>query len=534
MHSSKITQFFKKVPSKDSGNAARETSGVIVTTNSTPLPSVDHNPFEVEVPPSRSTLPPPILDKRHAARAISIDSETSEDEGKLPGGNRLHQKNARRSETIVIDEETDSETSMKNLSIRSPQKRRRLILDDDDEEASASDVEASNKTAEETQDRLSQKADQVTESDSESEEIIPTKRRLIHKRKETKHSEGSNDSTSKSLGIFSNSQPSSDDESIKLIRQTRKTHVIRDNEEDESGGEEWDVDKSAILEERTRVKKQSRYSEMLAVMKAGKQPMHEYSKDIPKGPLDRFASTPQQSVAAPNEENFFSDTDDYQEHVESQDHGVDDDDDDDDAFVVADDIIDGVHVALSQQETHELPDEFSTRYQNNTEGYFHVYFEYLMCRIVDPAYGHADNIDTRFKVAISAVNRLIETCKDKVYSPVWKKHFIEDLEAWPSADVKPIYQPDYDCDACMISGKGSTYSMTLFGSRYDEHCFPVCFAMLEPKIHLGCKECLTLACHRSSMRSRSSHLLTWRMETLQTSTTGLDIRKTDQKKISTG
>lgn len=80
--------------------------------------------------------------------------------------------------------------------------------------------------------------------------------------------------------------------------------------------------------------------------------MHEYSKDIPEGPLDRFASTPQTSGADPKEETFFSDTDDYQEQVESQDHSVDDDDDD---FVVADDIIDGVHVALSQQETHELP-----------------------------------------------------------------------------------------------------------------------------------------------------------------------------------
>jgi hypothetical protein len=68
----------------------------------------------------------------------------------------------------------------------------------------------------------------------------------------------------------------------------------------------------------------------------------------------------------------------------------------------------------------------------------------------------------------------------------------EDLEAWPSADLKPIYEPDHDCDACMISGKGSTYSMTLFGSRYDEHYFPVCFAMLEPKIHLGCKENVSL------------------------------------------
>ena len=83
MHSSKITQFFKKVPPKDSGNAARETSGANVTTDSTPSPSVDHNSFEVELSPSRSTLPPPTLDKRHAARAILIESETSEDERKL-------------------------------------------------------------------------------------------------------------------------------------------------------------------------------------------------------------------------------------------------------------------------------------------------------------------------------------------------------------------------------------------------------------------------------------------------------------------
>jgi len=75
-------------------------------------------------------------------------------------------------------------------------------------------------------------------------EVIPSKRRLIHKRSETKHSEGSTDSAAKSLGIFSDSQPSSDEEGIKLIRKTRKTNVIRDNEEDESGGEEWDVDKS--------------------------------------------------------------------------------------------------------------------------------------------------------------------------------------------------------------------------------------------------------------------------------------------------
>ncbi|KAI9284787.1 hypothetical protein BC943DRAFT_51628 [Umbelopsis sp. AD052] len=211
---------------------------------------------------------------------------------------------------------------------------------------------------------------------------------------------------------------------------------------------------------------------MLAVMKAGKQRTNEYSEDIPRGPLDRFTSTAQNPGTALNAEDFFSDTDDDHEHVESQDHDADNDDDEDE-FVVADDMIDGVQVALSQQETHELPAEFSTKYQNNTEGYFHVYFEYLMYCIVDPAYGHADNIDTRFKVAISAVNRLIETCKDKVYSPVWKQHFTEDLIAWPSTDWKPIYQPHHDCDACMISGKGSTFSLTLFGSRYDEHCFPI-------------------------------------------------------------
>jgi hypothetical protein len=91
------------------------------------------------------------------------------------------------------------------------------------------------------------------------------------------------------------------------------------------------------------------------VYQAGKQRMHEYSKDIPMGPLDRFAPTPQKSVAPPNEEGFFSDTDDDHEYVENHDNDVDDDDDDEDEFVVADDIIDGVQVSLSQQDTHELP-----------------------------------------------------------------------------------------------------------------------------------------------------------------------------------
>ncbi|KAI8579957.1 hypothetical protein K450DRAFT_239904 [Umbelopsis ramanniana AG] len=468
MQTSKITQFFKKVPSKDS-DAARETSGANSIRDSTALLSVNHNTSEAEVSLSQSALSPQARDKSNAAQAILIESDTSEDEEKLQGANPLHKKNANRSKAIILDEETDSETTMENLSIRSPQKRRRLILDDDDEDASAGDIGASTKTAEEAQDSLSHGEDQVTESGGEGCMNIPSKRRLVRKRSETQHREEDYDNAAICLDIFSDSQKSSDEEEIQLTRKTRKKNVIRDNEEDESDEEDWDVDKSAILEERTRIKKQSRYSEMLAVRKAGKQRMNEYSNDIPVGPLDRFTFTPHQSGAAPNEEDFLNDTDDDHEHVESQNH----DTEDDDGFVVADDIIDGVHIALSQQETHELPDEFSTRYQNNTEGYFHVYFEYLMYCIVDPAYGHADNIDTRFKVAISAVNRLIDTCKDKVHSPVWKKHFTEDLEAWPSADWKPIYQPNHDCDACMILGKGSTSSLTLFGSRYDEHCFPI-------------------------------------------------------------
>jgi hypothetical protein len=86
-----------------------------------------------------------------------------------PRANISHQKNARRSTTIIIDEETDSETTMRNLSLRSPQKRRRFILDDEDEDASASDLGTSTKAAEETEDSLSQGADQVTESESKSE-----------------------------------------------------------------------------------------------------------------------------------------------------------------------------------------------------------------------------------------------------------------------------------------------------------------------------------------------------------------------------
>lgn len=40
-------------------------------------------------------------------------------------------------------------------------------------------------------------------------------------------------------------------------------------------------------------------------------------------------------------------------------------------------------------------------------------------------------------------------------------------------DLKAIYEPEHDCDACMITGKASTRSITLSGYPYDSFCFPV-------------------------------------------------------------
>ncbi|KAI9284788.1 hypothetical protein BC943DRAFT_324735 [Umbelopsis sp. AD052] len=168
MPPSKITQFFKKVPSKDL-DAEKETSGGNSTRDSTTLPSVSHSTSKAEVSRPRSPAPPRPHDKSNAAQAIFIESDTSEDESNLnQGAKPRHQKNANRSKTIILDDDTDSETTMKNLSIRSPQKRRRLILDDEDDEvASASDIGTSTKTAEETQNNSSHGDDQVTESEGE-------------------------------------------------------------------------------------------------------------------------------------------------------------------------------------------------------------------------------------------------------------------------------------------------------------------------------------------------------------------------------
>jgi hypothetical protein len=164
--------------------------------------------------------------------------------------------------------------------------------------------------------------------------------------------------------------------------------------------------------------------------------------------------------------------------------------------------------------------EFSTRYQDDTEGHFRTYFEYLMRRSQDPSLRdvhslgkewhwlyHTVNVnkrlshfvsDTRFQVAINSVQRLMETCKDKIYTPVWKPELVvshhqfqaavndaldihsysitqKDLSYWPSMSFKALREYDHDCDACQISGKGSTCSITFFGSGYDENYMPVIF-----------------------------------------------------------
>lgn len=122
---------------------------------------------------------------------------------------------------------------------------------------------------------------------------------------------------------------------------------------------------TVILGERTRVRKQSRYSQLLTgfkgkkvyiccsndkayrakqlcASKAGKGKAAEYTiEDIPDGPMDRFTSRGTFTLA-PVESSVLSKSD------------LDSDDDDDD-FVVADDIIDGQKTTMSQQETSELP-----------------------------------------------------------------------------------------------------------------------------------------------------------------------------------
>lgn len=54
-------------------------------------------------------------------------------------------------------------------------------------------------------------------------------------------------------------------------------------------------------------------------------------------------------------------------------------------------------------------------------------------------------------------------------------------------DFRVIHQPDHDCDACMISGKGSSRQVTLYGYRYDDYCFPVSWAAGQHKSRPECK-----------------------------------------------
>jgi hypothetical protein len=195
MQSSKITQFFKAISSTDSDKTTRETLAVISREDSLPLSSIENITSASEVSVSTSALPH-TSNKHYVKQTILIDEETSEDEDVLvnivykhdiyqdfngirmitnfrslqkPRVNGSRRKSTHHSKAIIIDEGSDSETTMENLSIRSPQKRRKVILDDEDK---------SDDSANETNVLVYEQADKIQDARfqgaTQDEEILST------------------------------------------------------------------------------------------------------------------------------------------------------------------------------------------------------------------------------------------------------------------------------------------------------------------------------------------------------------------------
>ncbi|GAB5589743.1 hypothetical protein Unana1_04643 [Umbelopsis nana] len=392
MKTSKITSFFAKLPASPPSEQEGESgNGGPATESTTSQPKIS---------PTTSAKPTALKEDRlGSSRAILIDSDGSDEEnGKVQHGNDIATVKTKLSKKIIYESNSDSDTELEGLSLHSPLKPKRKVIVDDDEESASDSIDSCvtsvrpNRQARDSKPKgegkeikngstesgianapISILSDNDDEESSIDEKIISvskcTKARRLKRRNNTFDEE-----ESKAIEPLSDDNQSSENE-VRLMRIKRK--VVNASEDEPNSGEDWDVDRSVILGERMRMRKQSRYSELLKSFKArGRR--HDYdNNEIPNGPMDRFM--PEKGILGLGSNAAVSEDEQ-------------DDDDESDGFVVADDIIDGEKTRLSQQETSELPAEFSTRYQNDTEGNFRIYIEYLLHRTEDASYGNLDNI----------------------------------------------------------------------------------------------------------------------------------------------
>ncbi|KAJ2964139.1 hypothetical protein NQZ79_g999 [Umbelopsis isabellina] len=438
MSASKITNYFQKMPPSGQRTVERTVANAepqVATSNSSKNNDKTNGRVSVEDTSFRKADTSRSNDNL-GKRPVIIDLDSQQDSDDEVDTSTMTDDRLKSRKVYQIYKSSDSEADIEDLSLQSPLKtKRKFIIDHDDSEDNASDslsqsTNRKNNRGHSDTDNLSHKNQSQDSLQKERSARLSSSRKL-----------GQSDTSSdEDLNLSCGSQGSLVE--VLLSEQQENTRDLKSGDSD-ADSEDWDVDKAARKGK-------------------GRQITNE---GTPGGPMDRF--TQRRSGYGTHENSNW-----VQEES-------DDESDDQDDFVVDDDVIDGEKTNEAAAPV-ELPAEFSTRYQDDTEGHFRTYFEYLMRRIHNPSYRNFHNLDTRFQVAISSVQRLMETCKDKIYTSVWKPEFVEDLSYWPSMSFKALRELDHDCDACQISGKGSTCSITFYGSGYDENYMPVNFNSFLP------------------------------------------------------
>ncbi|KAI7906990.1 uncharacterized protein BX663DRAFT_548087 [Cokeromyces recurvatus] len=234
--------------------------------------------------------------------------------------------------------------------------------------------------------------------------------------------------------------------SHKKKRPTRKRLIIDSDEEEENekyskqdnvSGSEDDIqddlnflDKSDILQSRTRGRRTSRYSEALKKLKDRKSKLSEYDV-VEKGPIEKYSI-----------------------HMNTDSDTCTDEDEDNDEFIVDDDIIDGEKATVQDSELAimEMPPEFSKRRLLSFRRQLEIYIQYLIELILNPTFDISTH--AQYSIAKNTVMKRIQGYKDSmVTSDVWLPEFkkaIDTYSIWKQKDSSTLFDC-YDiikCEAC--------------------------------------------------------------------------------------
>ncbi|KAI8080424.1 hypothetical protein BDF21DRAFT_418991 [Thamnidium elegans] len=283
--------------------------------------------------------------------------------------------------------------------------------------------------------------DEDMEEDSEEEEEVVTRKR-------------------KRIISLEESSDSSEDEPLRQ----RLTKLKQVEQCDDIHDEELNfLDKSDILQERTRGKKVSRYSEALKKLADKKSRLDSYRGE--KGPIDHFIN---------------------------DDDSDDDDESEQDDFIVDDDMIDGEKNTDIESEMNkvEMPAEFSSARTQSFSKQLSLYIKYLVELSLNPTYNVLVT-NNKFKIAKNAVIRRVQSYKDSmVTSDVWLTSFKEAMDKYPNWILKQVYEDSlFQCDACR-SNKPARYKVILCSDEIPS----------QVTLHIG-SEC----CRKGQMYHRFYH-----------------------------